>query len=141
MTLLVDVERLLSAFLRAQDELVDLIDTRVYTALPKDPVFPAVRITRIGGVPVTSLPLWLDSANVQVDVFGGAKATTQEIAETIRWLCSERMLGLHDEGVVTKVRAGALRWLPDDTYTPAKNRFLIDMTVFTRPLTVLEGAS
>lgn len=131
----VDVERLLSHWLRLQIELTSLdCGQRIYTEIPTNPTFPLVRVTRFGGSPVLSRPLYLDAALVQFDVWGGSKHTAWKIAETSRALLAARLAGdSHGEGVVTGITFGELRWLPDRDYTPARPRYLFDATVFAHP--------
>lgn len=143
--LLPDVERLLSSFARQQDEVTALVDQRVYTMLPASPTFPAVRLTRYGGSPVTDRPLWLDQALVQWDVWGGRKVRAHEIAQTLRAALAARLVGTHDDGVVTGVTFGELRWLPDDTVAAdeglARARYLFTSTVWAHPLPTVDTGS
>lgn len=129
--LLPDVEALVSAWLRADVDVTGLIGQRVYTDLPaRDKTWPLVRLTRAGGAPTMSRPLYADRAVIQMDVWGGAKATARDIAETIRQrLCSDDFRGTHPEGVVTAVEVGQFRWLPDTTFDPPKPRYIFDLTV------------
>lgn len=132
---LVDVEALVSQYLRAQSEVTAFVGQRVYTALPDDKVFPLVRIVRIGGAPKMSRPLYVDSALLQIDVFGGSKATTFDTVDAVR----EELAKLPDEaavqplGVVCGVRFGPLSYIPDETFKPAKPRYVQGVTVTVRP--------
>lgn len=136
-TLLPDAEKTVSAYLRARSEVTALVGDRVYTAIPNSPTFPLVRLTRVGGTPVHSRPLWVDEALIQVDVFGtvpgetgsGGRRQIHQIAETCRAALVEMADTAHDEAVVDGVSFGPFSWLPDDTYTPARPRFLFDVTV------------
>lgn len=132
-TLLPDVEALVSQFLRAQDEITDIVGDRVYTAIPKSPQFPLLRLQRVGGFPVTQQPLHLDAPTLQFDAYGGSKADAQELAATARSVLALRLEGVHDLGVVTGVRFGSMSWLPDPDYTPAKPRYVLDATVLLHP--------
>lgn len=132
---LVDVEALVSQYLRAQSEVTAYVAQRVYTALPETKAFPLVRITRIGGVPKMSRPLVVDQAHLQIDVFGGSKATALDTTDAIR----EELAKIVDEdpvqplGVVCAVRFGPLAYLPDASFEPAKPRYVLDVTVSVRP--------
>lgn len=132
---LVDVEALVSQYLRSQSEVTAYVGQRVYTALPMNVVFPCVRITRIGGVPPMSRPMHVDNAHLQVDVFGGSKSTALDVVDTVR----EELAKIADDapvqplGVVCGVRFGPLAYLPDETYAPAKPRYALDVTVTVRP--------
>lgn len=135
------IENLLSDFLQDQPEIAALVGPRVVTDLPKgisadDARWPLVRVTRVGGAPVTNQPLWLDAPLVQIEAFGGPKKITQLIAETCRAVIDLRIRGTHDEGVVTGARFGAFRYAPDDVFTPAKPRTLFLVTLWTHPISV-----
>jgi hypothetical protein len=131
---LVDVEALVSQYLRSQSEVTAYVGQRVYTSLPESKTFPLVRIVRIGGAPKMSRPLVVDSAHLQIDVFGGSKATALDAIDAIR----EELAKVVDEdpvqplGVVCGVRFGPLAYLPDESFTPAKPRYLLDVTVTVR---------
>ena len=131
--MLVDVERLVSAWARARPEITAVVDDRVYTAIPADPAWPLVRLTRIGGAPVMSRPLHLDRALVQFDVYGGPKVMAHDLAETIRELLADQLVGTHALGVVTAVEFGSFLYLPDATYAPARPRYMFDAAIFTHP--------
>lgn len=133
LTLLPDVEALVSQFLRGRSEVSDLCGQRVYTELPKEKTFPLVRLVRIGGVPPIDRPLRFDEARLQVDTWGGPKKTAHDLAETIRQV----LVYLPDEtltdAVVTAVRFGSLAYLPDDDFAPAKPRYTFDAAVWAHP--------
>lgn len=131
-----DAERLASSFLRDQAEVSALVGSRVYTALPDDKTYPLVRLVRIGGSPqqLTEDGLLWDSATFQVDTWGGSKALTWQVAETLRAALAERVRGEHATGWVEGVELGAARYVPDTTHTPARPRVLFDFTLTLRPL-------
>ena len=133
-----NMEALVSAFLRDQDEMTDLVDDRVYTALPAGVEFPCVRVVQIIDVPAGS-PLWAVGFDIQVEGFGGSKADAWRIANTARALLSaERFIGTHDGfGVVNGVDPGSLMDLPDEDYEPNKPRWLFTSTIYGRPLATL----
>lgn len=134
LALLPDVEQLLSAFLRDQDEITAIVGQRVYTELPATKVYPLVRLTRFGGSPVFDRPLYLDRAQLQIDCYGGPKRLANELAETCRAVMAARLPGVYDEAAVTAVGFGALTYLADDTFEPAKPRFLSTISVTLHPL-------
>lgn len=131
-----DAERIVSAWLRDQAEITALVEQRVYTALPEGPTFPLLRITRIGGAPISSQPLHLDAATIQFDAYGGPKKTALTIAETVRELLSTEDFRVAHEidgdpvGTVTAVQWGILAYVPDDLYTPAQPRYVFDASIF-----------
>jgi len=128
-----DAERLIVQWALGNTPITDALEDRIYTALPESPGWPCARLTRVGGAPVSSRPLWLDQAQIQVDVWGGPKATTHDIAQTFRAEMAAGLPGVHGLGVVTKVELGAFTWLPDATYNPAKPRYTFDAVVTLHP--------
>jgi hypothetical protein len=132
--LLPDVEKLVIQFLLDQAEVTDICDTEIYSVLPKEKDWPALRVTRFGGVPVLQRPLYLDAATLQIDAFGGPKRQAWLLAETCRAVMADRLPGSHDEGQVTNVAFGALAYVPDVTFEPAKPRYLFTVTVTVHPL-------
>lgn len=135
-----NMEALVSAFLRDQPELADLPamlddagDVKVYTAIPKAPSYPLVRVTQILDTPNGS-PLWSVAFDIQVEAFGGSKGEAWLIASTARALIDARITGEHPGyGVVNGSTPGALLDLPDDDSTPAKPRWLFTSTIYARP--------
>lgn len=128
----VDVERLLSAFLRAQPAMTALVDDRVVTEVPNRAVFPFLRLTQIAGSPVYSRPLWFDEALIQLDSFGGPKVIARQIIDVARDAMATTFLGTHDGvGVVTSVRFGDLSYLPDDLFDPPKPRYVALASIYT----------
>jgi len=128
-----NMESLVSAFLRDQAELVDLVDDRVYTAIPKGAVYPLVRVTQILDTPAGA-PLWSVAYSVQVEAFGGTKATAWLIASTARAAIDLRIKGEHlGFGVVNGTTPGSLLDLPDEDHEPAKPRWLFTSTIYARP--------
>lgn len=130
----VDVERLLSSWLRARDDIIAIVEDRVVTEVPNRAVFPFLKVTQIAGEPVFSRPLYLDEAYIQIDAYGGPKAQARLLIDTTRAALAEEFLGDHPGvGVVTNVRFGDLSYIPDDGYEPPKPRWLTTLTVHTHP--------
>lgn len=135
--LMPDAEELLSGFLRSQAEVTALVADRIYTSLPKEKVWPLVRLTRIGGSPTTAPAddaLLSDAPVLQVEVWGGPKKIAWLTAETIRAVVADRIVGVHTPGVVEGFAFGTARYLPDESFDPAKPRVLFDLTLHTRPV-------
>lgn len=130
----VDVERLLSAWLRARPDMTDLVADRVHTVMPNRAVFPFLKITQVAGTPVFSRPLYLDESYIQLDAYGGPKVLARQIIDTARAAMAEEFLGSHPGvGVVTSVRFGDLSYLPDDIYEPAQPRYIATASIYTHP--------
>lgn len=128
-----NTEALVSAFLRDQPELVDVIDDRVYTKIPKGATYPLVRVTLLLDTPSGS-PLWLTAAEIQVEAFGGSNSEAYRIATIARAAIDQRLTGgVHAEGVVTGTSPGPMLDLPDETFTPAKPRWLFTSTIHVHP--------
>lgn len=133
--LMVNIEGLLTAFYRQDPDVSALVGDNVYTTLPNGFAdWPAVRVVRIGGTPVQVSHI--DRPLVQIDCWGGPKATAWKVAETLRAATAARLPGRHPLGYVYGgygMRIGALQYQPDQDYDPAKPRYLFDMTLMTRP--------
>ena len=130
LALLPDAERLVSAFLRERPRMQALVGDRIYTAFPAQAGSgPLLLIQRVGGVPPLSQPLVVDAAELQLDAYGGPKATAHELAATARAELTALEGLVRPEGVVSAVRFGVLSWQPDETYSPPRPRYLLDVTV------------
>ncbi len=128
-----NMEALVSAFLRDQPELTELVDERIYTAIPKDATYPLVRVVQLLDTPAGA-PLYSVAFEMQVEAFGGSKADAWRIASTARALIDVRLLGDYPGfGVVNGSTPGALLDLPDEDFTPAKPRWLFSSTIYGRP--------
>ena len=133
LALLPDVERLVSAFLRADARMVALVGERVYTAFPQQAGnAPLLLVQRVAGEPPFSQPLVVDAAQLQLDAYGGTKLQAFELCATTRATLTELEDAVRPEGVITAVRFGALRWLPDETYTNPRPRYVFDVTLTAR---------
>jgi Protein of unknown function (DUF3168) len=134
MSELPDVERLASSYLRSHAGVVALVGDRVYTAFPSQAgAEPLVLVQRIGGIPPLSHPLVIDEAQLQVDTYGGRKVDAWAVMARVLVAFDELEGQVRPEGSVSAVRQGAIRWQPDDTYTPGRPRYVADVTLTTRP--------
>lgn len=139
-----NMEALVSAFLRNQPEVADLVEDRVFTALPKPSpgvtIYPCVRVTQLLDVPAGA-PLWAVAFSVQVEAFGGSKGEAWRIASTCRAAIDSRIVGTHDGlGVVNGSDPGSLIDLPDEDFEPAKPRWLFTSTIYARPLATIPSS-
>lgn len=130
--LLPDAELVVTTFLRAQTDVAALVGTRVTTALPPQPTWPAVTVNRIGGVP--TLPGYLDLATLRLECWG----TTKQQAETVARTVEAAMLtlpGVHATATVTDARqeGEGLRWDPDTTFEPDRPRYVMTYDVYLHP--------
>lgn len=128
-----NMEALVSAFLRDQAEMTDLVEDRIYTAIPKDAEYPLVRVVQLLDTPAGA-PLYAVGFEMQVEAFGGSKADAWRIASTARALIDVRLSGDYPGfGVVNGSTPGALLDLPDEDFKPAKPRWLFTSTIYGRP--------
>lgn len=133
-----DVERLVSSYLRTRLAVVGIAGERVYTAFPAQASDePLVLVQRIGGTPPLSHPLVVDEAQLQVDAYGGPKLVAWELMAAVLAAFDELEGQVRPEGTVSAVRQGAIRWQPDETFTPWRPRYVADVTLTTRPAKVL----
>lgn len=80
---------------------------RCYGRIPADnPTYPVATVTRLGGTP--SIERWLDSARIQVDVWGEDRAELRSEADDAR-------LALHDaEGTSFAAESGFVTSVQDE---------------------------
>ena len=128
-----DVERLVASFLRENARIAGLVSDRVYTVFPSQAGNePLLLVQRIGGEPPLSIPLVVDTALIQLDAYGGPKAAALELFATTRAVLTELEDVTRPEGVVSAVRFGALRWLPDETFSSPRPRYVGDVAITVR---------
>lgn len=78
---------------------------RVYSSIPNNPTFPLVILTRVGGLP--SVERRLDSASLQIDVYGNNKSEARAAADSAR-------LALHSsEGTTWTAEGGFISGVED----------------------------
>lgn len=128
-----NVEAMVSTFLQAQAEMIALIGTRTYTAIPASPTYPLCRVTQFDELKVTHRPLWVARASIQIEGFGGSKAEAFNVVSTAEACIAERFEGARSGGVVTGITWGSKRDLPDPTFSPAKPRFLATAYITIHP--------
>ncbi len=128
-----NVEALVSAFLRDQVEISDIVDDRVYTAVPSNATYPLMRVTVLDSIPHTG-PSWGGAYFVQIEAFGGSKGEAWRAAATAIATMSARIVGTHPEGVVNGVTSSGIRDVPDEDHEPNKPRFLFTATLYARPV-------
>ena len=133
-TLLPNVEALVSEFLRGQSEVAALCSDRVYTALPVGVEFPAVRVVQFDAEFGTHQPLWVVAPLLQIDAWGGTKAEAYTLAATCMAVMAERLEGGHARGVVSGVRFSGWSDMPDTDYQPARPRFFFTAQPTCHPL-------
>lgn len=131
-----DVQRLLSAALRATPAVTAIAGDRVYTAFPAqlDEHEPFVLLQRIGGAPAVVRPLVVDIASIQLDAYGGGQALAHELVAACRAELAQLQGEQPDDaGNVCAVICGALRYVPDEAFKPARPRYVADLEVTVKP--------
>ena len=130
LALVPDAERIVSAFLREQPRMQALVGDRIYTAFPAKAGSGALLlIQRVGGLPPLSVPFVVDSAELQLDAYGGPKAAAHELARTAQAELVALQGQVRPEGVVSAIALGVMSWQPDEAYDPPRPRYLVDVTV------------
>lgn len=131
--ILPDVELLVRNFLIAQPETVAITDTRWYSELPKTKAFPVGRVHQFNSLRSTTRARWLSTSVLQIEAYGGPKATAKLLAETAAGVIEARLPGVHDEGVVTGVVTYGMRDEPDTEFAPAQPRWLFIAEITAHP--------
>jgi hypothetical protein len=132
LSVLPDAVRLVSSFLRAQPEIRALVGDRVYSKLPPNVEFPAVRLVQWTERPLIDEPLWLVTPGAQVDCWAGTKYLASTVARTTRAVLSARLVAANRD-TISGVRFGTLADAPDPDYEPALARFRFDLFVTIHP--------
>jgi uncharacterized protein DUF3168 len=124
---IVDIESALVAWLRADTATASLCSGRIYSALPREPTFPALRVTRVGGAPPHDRPLTHDGPLIQLDAWGGTKAQASQLVEAARSRIADAYSRDLGAGIVVgRVAWSNLSYDPDTSYSPARPRFRAD---------------
>lgn len=123
----------LSEWIRSRPAVTALVSDRVYTELPASKTWPLVRITQLTDpLTVPNVHHAVDGL-FQVDVWGGPKATTWTIAETIRHQLHTQLAGRHDltagSFVCTGVTPGGIRRDNETIEGSARPKCIFDVTV------------
>lgn len=132
-SVLPDAELALIQYLKAQPLVTALVSgERITTTLPPKPSYPHVTIKRVGGTAVA----WqhIDSAALQVDVWGGSRYDCQRIARTIR----AAIVAIYNDQVNEAILVSGFeevgpQWLPDTVTVPPLSRFTARFQVLLHP--------
>lgn len=132
----VDVEQMLTRFLRSRTEITALVADRVYTDLPNSDnrTYPLIIVNRVGGGFLYKR--WLESAEMSVACYGTTHKSAQDLAGTVISIV-DMLAGSQPEGVVTKVSVTSTAYVPEpesaDSSGHARPRFTVSLTVITHP--------
>jgi hypothetical protein len=134
---MIDVEVIVSTFLRDDPNVKALVGDRVYTDLPHERTYPLVQFQRTGGGYLTGQPYWLESAVLTFQIFGGTHKQAQAIASTCLSAMASGLRGAYPQGCITAVRETELIYEPDvdvfDDEGHSRPRFLLTATVIAHP--------
>lgn len=125
-----DVEAITATYLLAHSALDDRIGGRH----PKTTATPWIKLTQIGDS-VFSRSTRLVHAYLQFDCYGGNDKDTAQgeaslLARTLRAALNDMPAATHTGAVVTGVVFTANRRVPDPDFTPDRERFILDATVY-----------
>ena len=127
-----DAEQLMVAWALACDPITAIFGDRIYTEVPgRDPEWPLLRFQRVGGAPVDPRGL-LTNPRIQIDVWGGPKATAYAGIATVLGHAGFNLVGAHDLGFVSAVAVGGPSWLPDEAFEPPRPRYSADVQLWLR---------
>lgn len=132
----VDVEGLLSTFLRGDAEVIGTFGNRVYTDMPHNRLYPLVLVQRTGGS-ANGGAFTLSEAQVRLDIYGDSHLAAQQNSSVVVGALTSRLPGAHDLGCVSSFDAASQRYDPDpeaaDRQGHARPRYVIEATVYCHP--------
>jgi len=130
LAILPDAELVATAYLRGHEDVAPIVGARVYTELPESPVYPLLRVQRVGGV--TRVPRRLDSARMQVEAWATTKQAARDLAATAHAALWDAGGHTVEGAVITGVEdVLGLTWFADPvTHRP---RYLFDVVLLTHP--------
>lgn len=123
-----DAEAAVGTAIRAAN--IPGIGGRVYSSVPKSPTFPLIVVRRIGGRPTVRQSL--DTAHIQIDVWGRNKGEAHDAAQLARVALHRAEGTVQRDAFITAVEDSlGLSWQPDpDT---DRDRYILGAYVSTRP--------
>ena len=132
LVLIPDVEALAIGYLKAHASITPLVGTRVSSVLPANPTYPYLQVILVAGVEKS--PGHLDEAYLQVDAWGTTRDEANLLIRTVRAVLLVSPTVTHTRGVVAYARTvSPPRWVPDDTVTPPRPRYTIDLSMSLHP--------
>lgn len=131
-----DFEQLCVQALLADTDVIAIVGQRVGTRTPRDLSDPWVTVRLIDDLPdPKSSALHLTSALVQIDCYAGstrngAQAQASYLARLCRTVLHQLAYQPQATGpVVSKVKPGSIRPMPDETFEPARERYIVELEV------------
>ena len=137
---LADAELIVRNYLTTVTAITDVVGTddngqaRVYTIIPKDaPAGPFLRLYRVGGAPRLGGTVTLDAPVIQLDAYGGSKATPRALLADAVAALADIAYASHTGASVSTPSFGQARHLPDPDFDPARERYVTDLELVVRP--------
>lgn len=136
-TVLPNVEAIVSRFLREHDAINDLVGQRVAGSTPRETPEGWIRITQIAGSQL-SKALYFGAVHLQVECYGSndrneAQSEASLLARTalgvLETMPAETVAG----AVVTAVRFGDVMRIPDTELEKPRERYIFDTWVWAHP--------
>lgn len=126
-----DTEKLIGDYLRGESDITDLVGQRVSGKHPRNTDTPWVKVTHISDEAITTRPLHVYEVRLQFDCYGGdddatAHEEASELARTLRQVLSEAPDATHTGAVISNVTYGPMSRVPDETFEPTRERFVLD---------------
>lgn len=123
-----DAEKLVVDYLLDVDGVTDLVGANIGPALPKEPTWPWLTLSRVGGV--ASLPGYLDNPRIEFLAWGATKGSARAVAGAVA-AAMVAVIGTHDLGVVTAAfdAGDGLKWDPDEVTNQPRYRFEVDLYI------------
>lgn len=119
------------AYLLSRAEVTAVVSSRISSQFPGTPVYPLATVQRFGGV---STERRLDSASIQVDVWGSDEASASTAARTIHGALVAAKNYVHSSGVLLGCSEElGLSWQPDTNYPTPQPRFVFSVAAHLHP--------
>ena len=125
-----DAEAVVGAAIRNAS--ISGLGTRVYSSIPRSPVYPLVLVRRVGGFPAVRQAL--DRASIQIEAWGDTKATAQRIAQEARvavLLLEGTIVHTPVDAAITGVSDATGMFFSEDDVTDI-DRYIFGMNVWLR---------
>lgn len=135
---MIDVESLVTTFLRSVPEVTAYTEDRVYSDLPHVRDYPLVLIQRSGGGYLINRPMWLEEAILTIDVYGNTHKEAESLTSVVLAAMGAQLRGAYPQGCVTAVRGTQIVYNPEpealDESGHARARFTVSASVLAHPL-------
>lgn len=110
---------------------VTTITDRIVTVVPKDPIWPLIRLTLLTSFQVFARRY--DRCLFQVDCFATAEPAAHELARVVRAALQESENWQSAEAVLGGTTDSSIRPMPETGYTPPIARYAVSAHVFIHP--------